>query len=89
MWAVDNPVIVRELRVRMRGNRALWMQAAYVGVLSAVLLIGYWQAIQQADAVADGRLGELMFGWLSTPWAVLSQPNISSPSRPSATASAC
>ena len=71
MWAVDNPVIVRELRVRMRGNRALWMQAAYVGVLSAVLLIGYWQAIQQADAVADGRLGELMFGWLSTAQGVL------------------
>lgn len=71
MWAVDNPIIVRELRVRMRGNRALWMQAAYVGVLSVVLLLGYWQASQRPEAVADGQLGQLMFAWLSVAQGLL------------------
>jgi hypothetical protein len=36
-----NPVIVRDMRVRMRGTRAFWNQAAYLGLLSCIAVFGY------------------------------------------------
>lgn len=38
-WA--NPVVVRDLRVRMRGSKTYWNQAFYLIILSLVALAGY------------------------------------------------
>ncbi len=42
----DNPVLTKELRVRMRGARAYWILFGYLGFLSFVLLAAYgaWQS---------------------------------------------
>src|SRR4051812_1466563 len=42
----DNPVLTKEMRVRMRGARAYWILLGYLGFLSAVLLFTYssWQS---------------------------------------------
>lgn len=46
----DNPVIVREFRVRMRGARAMWLLFWYLAVLSIALvtLIAGWNAMRHA-----------------------------------------
>lgn len=41
-WA--NPVVTRDLRVRLRGARAYWNQAAYLLVLGLIVLVGYGTA---------------------------------------------
>ena len=38
----DNPVLTKELRVRMRGARAYWILLGYLGFLSLVMLTQYW-----------------------------------------------
>jgi ABC-type transport system involved in multi-copper enzyme maturation permease subunit len=43
-WLKSNPVILKELRSRMRGSRSFWMLTAYLIVLSLgmfVILLGY------------------------------------------------
>jgi hypothetical protein len=48
----DNPVIVREFRVRMRGARAMWLLFWYLAVLSVALvaLIAGWNATRHASS---------------------------------------
>ena len=38
----DNPVLTKELRVRMRGARSHWILFGYLGFLSLVMLLSYW-----------------------------------------------
>ncbi len=42
----ENPVLTKEMRVRMRGARAYWILLGYLGFLTVVLLFTYssWQA---------------------------------------------
>ena len=40
-----NAVVVRDMRVRLRGPRAFWNQAFYLGLLSLITLAGYATAI--------------------------------------------
>src|SRR3569833_2108489 len=41
-WVLDNPVINKELRGRMRGPRAYWMMLVYLLILSIAMLIAYY-----------------------------------------------
>ncbi|HEY3266228.1 MAG TPA: hypothetical protein VGM37_04830 [Armatimonadota bacterium] len=47
-WA--NPVVTRDLRVRMRGSKAYWSSGIYLGLLALLAMAGY--------AVATSGLGE-------------------------------
>ena len=42
----DNPVMTKEMRVRMRGSRAYWLMFGYIGFLAAVMLLTYWGWLQ-------------------------------------------
>jgi ABC-type transport system involved in multi-copper enzyme maturation permease subunit len=62
----DNPVLTKELRVRMRGSRAYWILFGYLAFLSAVLLIQYaafLSSVQNAGTGASevARVGESIF----------------------------
>lgn len=63
MWAVlENPIVMRELRSRMRGNRAVWVQGAYLMVLAIVVGIAYQEATAgNAAVLVTGRLGRTLF----------------------------
>lgn len=54
-WASlkDNPVLVNELRGRMRGRRAFWILGVYLLVLSGLMFTIYLTVYQ--DAVVSGR----------------------------------
>jgi ABC-2 type transport system permease protein len=41
---LSNPVVVRDLRMRLRGSRAFWSQAFYLGLLIVIALGGYLTA---------------------------------------------
>lgn len=41
-WMLDNPVITKELRGRMRGSRAYWMLLGYLLLLSIAMLLTYY-----------------------------------------------
>jgi ABC-type transport system involved in multi-copper enzyme maturation permease subunit len=62
----DNPVLTKELRVRMRGARAYWILFGYLGFLSAVLLIQYAAFLGSVQSTGSGasevsRVGESIF----------------------------
>ncbi len=42
-WA--NPVVTRDLRVRMRGSKSYWQQALYLGLVGLLALVGYGEAV--------------------------------------------
>ncbi len=44
----DNPVMTKEMRVRMRGSRAYWLMFGYIGFLALVMLLTYWGWLQSA-----------------------------------------
>ncbi|MGC8667080.1 MAG: ABC transporter permease [Chthonomonadales bacterium] len=60
VWA-DNPVLIRELRTRMRGSRAYWALAGYLVVLSSVLFLsylGWWTSARVSGGFSEvGSLG--------------------------------
>jgi ABC-type transport system involved in multi-copper enzyme maturation permease subunit len=65
----DNPVLTKELRVRMRGGRAYWILFGYLGFLSLVLLVNYasWLSRVQGTGVGGseaGRLGTEIFTYV-------------------------
>lgn len=65
----DNPVLTKEMRVRMRGARAYWLLAGYVGFLSLVLLFLYagWQRTVNESGVGgsnSAQLGNEIFTWV-------------------------
>ncbi len=62
MSLVQNPILLRELRSRMRGNRAVWLQLFYVVVLSAVVLIAFFTALGSERISEEASwLGRLLF----------------------------
>lgn len=65
----DNPVLTKELRVRMRGSRAYWILFGYLGFLALVLLVQYaaWLSNVQfrgAGASEASRLGNDIFNMI-------------------------
>ena len=60
----DNPVLTKELRVRMRGSKAYWILLLYLGFLSLVMLLNYWSWQRN---VADGNGGASEVSRLMTP----------------------
>jgi len=67
-WA--NPILVKELRSRMRGAKAYWIEGLYVLALSLTLLLAYW-AWQESNSPSSWTLGRDLFYWLSGVQAVL------------------
>ena len=61
-WMLDNPVINKELRGRMRGPRAYWMMLGYLVILSIAMLITYyaWRQ-QQGYGAASFTVGRTFF----------------------------
>lgn len=57
----DNPVLTKELRVRMRGSRAYWIQLAYLGLLTLILLFNYaaWQTSVGNSGAGSSTVAEL------------------------------
>ena len=41
----DNPVLTKELRVRMRGARAYWILLGYLGFLAVLVLLRYFDEL--------------------------------------------
>ncbi|HXG25150.1 MAG TPA: hypothetical protein VNJ09_11385, partial [Chthonomonadales bacterium] len=48
-WA--NPVVIRDLRVRMRGARSYWHQAVYLLLLGLLATAGYASAVTAENAL--------------------------------------
>ncbi len=77
MSATDNPVLVKEMRTRMRGARAYWLIFGHVMLLSVILLISYltWLQIRAYAGgypMAGGApLGRRLFQAMFTAQAVM------------------
>lgn len=74
----DNPVVVKELRTRMRGTRAFVVMGAYVLFLTVVLVIGAFSemgdVLQARDipmTAASRNIGLRLFEWLTWTQAIL------------------
>ena len=52
LWA--NPVVTRDLRVRMRGSKSYWHQAFYLGLLGVLALAGYGTAVGWGNSDPNG-----------------------------------
>src|ERR1051326_6774360 len=50
----ENPVLTKEMRVRMRGARAYWILLGYLGFLTTVLLWTYWTWRHDVDVTGTG-----------------------------------
>lgn len=53
-WA--NPVVLRDLRVRMRGSKSYWHQGLYLLLLSLLALMGYGTAVGWGRASGAGGM---------------------------------
>src|SRR5947209_4841610 len=51
---MDNPVLTKELRVRMRGARAYWILTGYLAILSFMLFMQYSQWWNTAQVRGGG-----------------------------------
>ncbi|MCW3095097.1 MAG: family transporter protein [Chthonomonadaceae bacterium] len=65
----DNPVLTKELRVRMRGARAYWILFGYLGFLSVLLWFQYYGWLNAVHSTGSGaseaaRLGTEIFTYL-------------------------
>jgi ABC-type transport system involved in multi-copper enzyme maturation permease subunit len=65
-WLRDNPVLVRELRIRMRGAKAYWLMLAYVLVAASLTAgVGAWFAGEQRRTYGTppqgDELGRVLF----------------------------
>ena len=61
----DNPVLTKELRVRMRGARAYWVLTGYLLFLSFILFFRYmfwWNEAQREGAGFSSGINRAM-GW--------------------------
>lgn len=74
---IDNPVLTKEMRTRMRGARAFWVLLGYVCVMSLVLFAGYLSWYQRFIAghygpmVGHVPVGRSLFQALFTAQAVM------------------
>src|SRR5258706_2292259 len=67
-WS-DNPVLTKELRVRMRGTRAYWILTGYLAFLSFILFVQYtswWNTAQSAGGgfSSGSKIGQQFFTWI-------------------------
>jgi ABC-type transport system involved in multi-copper enzyme maturation permease subunit len=63
----DNPVLTKELRIRMRGARAYWILLGYLGFLSLITLFQYGSWAQNTvimGASESSKFGAELFQWL-------------------------
>ncbi len=65
----DNPVLTKELRVRMRGPRAYWVLTGYLAFLSFILFVQYTSFWNTAQARGGGfsmgsKIGQQFFTWI-------------------------
>lgn len=62
--AINNPILTKELRTRMRGTRAFWILFAYLGLLSLILFITYmeWWRNQRGDMAGNVGAGAFTVG---------------------------
>ena len=68
----DNPVLTKEMRVRMRGARAYWILFGYLGFLSLVLLFSYYALAEQSVDTSGGGasvVAELAARYSSICWS--------------------
>lgn len=69
MW--NNPVVVRELKERMRSPRAVWLLVGYLVLMSLVIYIAYqaslvflqFRIFTQGGGFTQSALGRSMFEW--------------------------
>ena len=66
----DNPVLTKELRVRMRGARAYWILTGYLAFLSLILFfqyMGWWnETVRQGSGfTGSSRVGREFFYWIA------------------------
>jgi len=77
-WTLDNPVITKELRGRMRGGRTYWLLFGYLLLLSLILFfsyLGWWNshsnAMEAGGASAGFTVGRTFFKILFYSQAVM------------------
>jgi ABC-type transport system involved in multi-copper enzyme maturation permease subunit len=79
LW-LENPILARELRTRMRGSRAFWLLFGYVAILAAILFITYlawWNSVQgdltNGGGAAGGaaQVGKIFYSTLFTVQALM------------------
>ncbi len=78
LWALDNPVVTKELRGRMRGARTYWLLFGYLLLLSLILFfsyLGWWSshtnAMDSGGASAGFTVGRTFFKILFYSQAVM------------------
>ena len=60
----DNPVLTKEMRIRMRGSRAYWIMLGYLGFLSLVMLgmyAGWLNQNHNYGASSAAQLGTMIY----------------------------
>ncbi len=77
-WTLDNPVVTKELRGRMRGGRTYWLLFGYLLLLSLILFfsyLGWWNshsnAMEAGGASAGFTVGRTFFKILFYSQAVM------------------
>jgi len=77
-WTLDNPVVTKELRGRMRGARTYWLLFGYLLLLSLIFFfwyLGWWSshanAMQTGGASASFTAGRMFFKVLFYAQAVM------------------
>ena len=77
-WTLDNPVITKELRGRMRGARTYWLLFSYLLLLSLILFfsyLGWWSshsgAMETGASAAGFTVGRTFFKVLFYSQAVM------------------
>ena len=77
-WTLDNPVVTKELRGRMRGARTYWLLFGYLFLLSLLFFfwyLGWWSshanAMQNGAASASFTAGRMFFKVLFYAQAVM------------------
>lgn len=68
----DNPVMIKELRTRMRGYKAFTTMGGYLLLLSAAVLIAFFVTVQdRGQNLVNARVGLTLFSVLTWTQAVL------------------
>jgi ABC-type transport system involved in multi-copper enzyme maturation permease subunit len=67
----DNPVLLLELRTRMRGSRAAWLMFGYLSCLSAMVCAGVVNQSLTGSSQAGAQIGSTLFTWLYNTQALL------------------
>ncbi|HID07676.1 MAG TPA: hypothetical protein EYP10_11090 [Armatimonadetes bacterium] len=70
---LENPVLIKELRSRMRGAKPYWIMLGYIGILVLIFWISYgsWRTNTEATASNMGKFGETLFASLTITQLIL------------------